>query len=164
MRPDRHRQFLKSLLVLGAITLLIGFLALSPAGKPPTVVRNVSLSKQWDFVARDLILTASGNKGMAHLPRKITFATDQQDVQAYLVNMPLLATPGYADYMLGLAKDLAAGRPPQGPDLLQAGSVGKQTVWKINSSPWTFSRPNYLLLLRSTDEATVNVRISYGRD
>lgn len=122
------------------------------------------LTRQWGLVKRELILPSANRRGLRHLPRKIFFETKENGIEAYLLQMPPLGSENYVSRMMSATDDLAAGNPPQGPDVLRQGKIEQGTVWQIHSWPWSFSHPHYLLLVSSKNDAELKIRVSYGRD
>lgn len=164
MRSERRAQLLKFALWGIGIVLFVAFLAYSSTGKPATTQRDFVLTKQWGLVKRELIQSASNRRGLRHLPRKIIFETDDDGIEAYLLKMPGLGSKEFVPRMMSVTDDLAAGRPPQGADVIRQGKIQQGTVWQIHRWPWAISHPQYLLLVSSAKDAELRVRVSYGRD
>lgn len=150
--------------MLGGGILFVLFLAYSPTGKPATLQREFFLSDKFGLVRREFIRSASNRRGLSHLPRKLIFETDAPGIEAYLLDLSRYPPEELVQRMLSLTEKLEAGQPPQGPDLLLGGKILNRTVWQLHSWPWALAHPTRLLLVKASQDSTLKVKISYGRD
>lgn len=159
----RQKRFVSVKWCVGAAAA-VGFAAwlfLSPTGRPEDVLRRMVLSPRYNKLNRAVIGTRSNGRGFSHLPRFVELHSDGAPFRAYVLDLSGIADSAEkVDTFLSASTAIERGAEPAA---LAASAVDvTEARFNLHTWPWGWNA-DYMLIVYSDAEATVDVRVSYGR-
>jgi len=153
---------------IGILILIIWF----PVGIPKDSSERMFLSPRFGSVKRFGFGSKHSQswprrRGASYRPRFVDLKSDGHDFRAYLLDLSSIEDPEEAvSTFMTATVDIASGEQPATAAMVAKATDVVEVRFHLGTWSWRFPwgwDTNYMLIVYSDNETTVDVRVSYGR-
>ncbi len=161
MKRPVARNF-RWVLLAAALVVILG-LAFSPVGKPADNARAMHLSPNLNRFQRELITSKMSGRSF-YQPRTVSLRSDGPKFRAYLLDLSAIEdSRAKVEAFMKASDQIERGQEPTNVPIKDKAVNVSEAHFRLAWFPWSFTTVDYMLIVASDEEVTVDVRVNYGR-
>jgi hypothetical protein len=149
--------------ILAVALLILAFLAFSPVGKPSDNVRVMHLSPKLNRFQREMITSKLRGRSF-YQPRYVSMRSDGPKFRAYLLDLSSINdSRAKVEAFMKASDQIERGQEPTNAPVKDKAVNVTEARFGLGWFPWSFTMVDYMLIVATDEEVTVEVRVNYGR-